>query len=206
MILLCFFVGILLAVIGALPPGASNLAVVQTTLRENHKQSLKVSYGAGAGEVLLAGIAFSSGIVVQEFFEMNIWIQYVIAGILASVGLFFLITTNKKPNIRLRKRKNSKYLLGFMLSIINPPVLIYWVLVFSFLGKYTILSSDNSMLWIFLFLSGVFIGKVMTLFAYSKLGLKLQQRKPAKTSHANRFIGMTFLLLSFVQLTKLAFL
>lgn len=143
---------------------------------------------------------------MQEFFEMNIWIQYVIAGILASVGLFFLITTNKKPNERLRKRKNSKYLLGFMLSIINPPVLIYWVLVFSFLGKYTILSSDNSMLWIFLFLSGVFMGKVMTLFAYSKLGLKLQQRKPAKTSHANRFIGMTFLLLSFVQLTKLAFL
>lgn len=204
MILLSFLLGLITTIIGALPPGASNLAVIQTTLQQNHGESLKISYGAGVGEVLLALTAFSSGMVVQDFFNMNVWIQYLVAILLAGIGVFFLVTTHRKTKIR--KRQTSKYLLGFMLSIINPPVLIYWILVFSFLNKYMLLSSNNSLLWIFLFTSGVFFGKVATLYGYSKLGLKLQQKKTSNKAGINKFIGATLLLLSFVQITKLAFL
>lgn len=204
MILLSLFIGFITTVIGALPPGASNLAVIQTTLQQNHRESLKVSYGAGLGEVILVLIAFSSGMVVQEFFNMNIWVQYVIAILLAGIGVFFLVTTHRKTKIR--KRQTSKYLLGFMLSIINPPVLIYWILVFSFLGKTIVLSPDGSIIWLLLFISGVFLGKVSTLYGYSKLGLKLQKKKPSSKAGINKFIGVTLLILSFMQITKLAFL
>lgn len=204
MILLSLFIGFITTVIGALPPGASNLAVIQTTLQHNHRESLKVSYGAGLGEVILVLIAFSSGMVVQEFFNMNIWVQYVIAILLAGIGVFFLVTTHRKTKIR--KRQTSKYLLGFMLSIINPPVLIYWILVFSFLGKTIVLSPDGSIIWLLLFISGVFLGKVSTLYGYSKLGLKLQKKKPSSKAGINKFIGVTLLILSFMQITKLAFL
>lgn len=204
MILLSLLLGLIITIIGALPPGASNLAVIQTTLQQNHRESRKISYGAGAGEVLLVLIAFSSGMVVQDFFNMNVWVQYLVAILLAGIGVFFLVTTHRKAKIR--KRQTSKYLLGFMLSIVNPPVLIYWILVFSFLGKYMLLSPDNSLIWIILFISGVFVGKVATLYGYSKLGLKLQKKKPTNKAGINKFIGVTLLVLSFMQITKLAFL
>lgn len=201
MIILAFFIGTFATVIGALPPGASNLAVIKTTLQESHRESLKVSYGAGFGETLLAFIAFTSGMIVQDFFEMNFWVQYVVAGILAIVGLYFI--THKKKSNDSQKKKSSKYLLGFTLSIINPPVLVYWILVFSLLGKWLLGSETQSMLWLTLFLTGVFIGKVITLYGYSKFGLHVQKKKSSSDSNINKYIGATLMVLASMQVIKL---
>ena len=42
MILIYFFVGILAALLGALPLGASNIAVINTTIKQNAKQAFKI--------------------------------------------------------------------------------------------------------------------------------------------------------------------
>jgi len=202
MIITAFLIGTIATILGALPPGASNLAVIKTSLRESHRESLKISYGAGLGEVLLAFIAFSSGMVVQDFFEMHLWIQYLVAAILAIVGLYF--TINKKERMEAQQKKTSKYLLGFTLSVINPPVLIYWILVFSLLGSYLSSMTLHSALWVTLFLSGVFIGKFATLYGYSKFGSRIQKKKPSSGSNINRYIGVTLIMLAFMQVVKLA--
>ena len=202
MILIIFFFGLLSTIIGALPPGASNLAVIKTTVKENIQQSLKISYGAGVGEVVLAFIAFSSGMVVQEFFEMHLWVQFLIAGILGIAGVYFIKTkqTEKKD----KKKYSSKYMTGFTLSIINPPVLIYWVLIFSVLRSSFGLELENYSLGFFLFFSGVFSGKVATLYGYGKLGTRIQKKKsPTNTGSLNRMIGVILMSLSLLQTMKL---
>ena len=204
MILTALLIGTIATILGALPPGASNLAVIKTSLQESHRESLKISYGAGLGEVLLVFIAFSSGMVVQDFFEMNLWVQYLVAALLATVGLYF--TINKKENTESKPKKSSKYLLGFTLSVINPPVLIYWILVFSLLAKWISSTSSNSVLWLGLFLSGVFIGKVATLYGYSKFGSHIQKKKPSSGSNINRYIGITLIILACMQVIKLTLL
>ena len=201
MILQAFFIGTLATIIGALPPGASNLAVIKTTLQENHRKALKVGYGAGVGEVLLALIAFSFGMVVQDFFEMNLWIQYLVAGGLAVLGIYFLVS--KKTAKQTERKKPSKYLLGFTLGVLNPPVLIYWVLIFSLLGKTIFGAQGCSSLWLILFVSGVFLGKVATLYGYSKFGLHIQKKKKSNPRSVNTYIGITLIVLSTIQLTKL---
>ena len=204
MILTALLIGTIATILGALPPGASNLAVIKTSLQESHRESLKISYGAGLGEVLLVFIAFSSGMVVQDFFEMNLWVQYLVAARLATVGLYF--TINKKENTESKPKKSSKYLLGFTLSVINPPVLIYWILVFSLLAKWISSTSSNSVLWLGLFLSGVFIGKVATLYGYSKFGSHIQKKKTSSGSNINRYIGITLIILACMQVIKLTLL
>lgn len=202
MILIIFFFGLLSTIIGALPPGASNLAVIKTTVKENIHESLKISYGAGAGEVVLAFIAFSSGMVVQEFFEMHLWIQFLTAGILGIAGVYFIKT--KQIEKRDKKKYSSKYMTGFTLSIINPPVLIYWVLIFSVLRSSFGLELENYSLGFFLFFSGVFSGKVATLYGYGKLGTRIQKKKsPANTGSLNRMIGVILMSLSLLQTMKL---
>ncbi len=202
MILTIFLIGFIVTIIGAVPPGASNLAVIKTTVRENIYQSLKISYGSGIGEVLLAFIAFSSGMVVQEFFAMHIWLQFLIAGILGIVGVYFIKT--KQVEKRDSRKYNSKYLTGFALSVINPPVLIYWVIVFSVLRTSFSLGLESSSSALILFFTGVFFGKVATLYGYGKLGTRIQKKRPdTNSSSLNRMIGVVLISLSLIQTAKL---
>jgi len=202
MILTIFIFGLLSTIIGALPPGASNLAVIKTTVKENIQQSLKISYGASVGEMLLAFIAFSFGMVVQDFFKMHVWLQFLIAGILGVTGVYFIKT--KQIEKRDKKKYSSKYMTGFALSIINPPVLIYWVLIFSALRSTFGLELENYSLGFFLFFAGVFLGKVATLYGYGKLGTRIQKKKtPTSSSSLNRMIGVVLMSLSLLQTMKL---
>ncbi|GGG19013.1 hypothetical protein GCM10011344_19500 [Dokdonia pacifica] len=202
MILSIFLIGFFATIIGAVPPGASNLAVIKTTVKENIYQSLKISYGSGVGEVLLAFTAFSSGMVVQEFFAMHIWLQFLIAGVLGIAGIYFIKT--KQIEKRDSRKYSSKYLTGFALSVINPPVLIYWVLVFSLLRSSFNLGLESSSLGLILFFAGVFLGKVTTLYGYGKLGTRIQKKKPnTNSSSLNRMIGIVLISLSLIQTAKL---
>lgn len=202
MILTIFLIGFIVTIIGAVPPGASNLAVIKTTVQENIFQSLKISYGSGIGEVLLAFTAFSSGMVVQEFFAMHIWLQFLIAGILGAAGIYFIKT--KQVEKRDSRKYSSKYLTGFALSVINPPVLIYWVIVFSVLRSSFNLGLESSSLALILFFAGVFFGKVATLYGYGKLGTRIQKKKPdTNSSSLNRMIGVVLISLSLIQTAKL---
>lgn len=202
MILTILLIGFTATIIGALPPGASNLAVIKTTVKENISQSLKISYGAGIGEVFLAFIAFSSGMVVQEFFAMHVWLQFIIAGILGIAGIYFIKT--KQIEKRDKRKYSSKYLTGFALSVINPPVLIYWVLIFSVLRNSFEIGLESYSLGFILFFLGVFLGKVATLYGYGKLGTRIQKKKPnTNASSLNRMIGVVLISLSLLQTAKL---
>lgn len=200
MIFTFLIIGIIATMIGALPPGASNIAVVKTTVQEDICQSLKIGYGAGIGEVMLALIAFSSGMVVQEFFTMHLWVQGLVAGVLAMAGLYFII--NRKKEKKESKKYGSKYLTGFALSVINPPVLVYWVLVFSILRSSFNLDGGYSVS-LMLFFVGVFLGKVLILYAYGKLVNRIQKTKPQSGTSMNKMIGVILISLSVIQTAKL---
>ncbi len=196
MIYSIFFIGCIATIIGAAPPGASNLAVIKTTLQENIQESLKISYGAGIGEVLLALTAFSFGMMVQDFITMNLWIQVAGFVILGVVGIYLI---RKKKTEKNPSKIGSKYVTGFLLSLINPPVLVYWILVFSFVQVTLNFHLDMNNVLLILFIAGVFTGKVLTLYAYSKLGTHLATKKDNFKSNINVLIGSVLLGLSIIQ-------
>lgn len=201
MIYTIFFLGLIATVAGAIPPGASNLAVIKTTVQENIQESLKISYGAGIGEVLLVLSAFSFGMMLQDFILMNLWVQISVLILLGFAGIY-LITNNKNRNKSL-PYLGSKYVTGFLLSILNPPVLIYWILVFSFLQSTMSFELDFPSLC--LLVLGVFTGKVITLYGYGKLGTHLLKKKSGFASRINPLIGSVLVGLSLLQGLKLLF-
>ena len=203
MILVALLLGIIVSMIGAISPGASNLAVIKAAVNENIHQAMKISYGAGVGEVVLAFLALSFGMVVQDFFVMNLWIQWLLIAALIGIGIFMLRSRPKEEKDP--STFSSKYLTGFLLSIINPPVLIYWIVVFSILPKYFALSEMSDTLILLLFFTGVFLGKVITLYGYGKLGYLIQHRKGNFKCLVNQIIGGVLMVIGLVQGVKLWF-
>lgn len=204
MIFILFLIAITATIIGALPPGASNLAVIKTTINENTKQGLKISYGAGIGEVILAFLALSCGFAIKEYFVMHTWIQIVLIIILFTAGIYLVRTKPKK--IKDPSSFSSKYITGFLLSIVNPPVLVYWVVIFSILHENYNFSSMTAIPMLILFFIGVFLGKVITLYAYGRLGYLIQNKKSNFKCFINRVIGVILILISMIQVIKLTFL
>lgn len=207
-----FFIGLITAVIGALPLGATNVAVINTTIKENVQNALKIVYTAALAELFLILIAISFNTQIELFIDMNIWLQYTFLIIFLVVGIILLIGRKecvKDENeeciiIKKRKIKISKQLLGFILGLINPTVLIYWIFIISFLSKkmiYLNINVDYSLL--VLFLIGAFLGKVITLYSYGRFSYLLKSRMKNITTSINRVIGVLLLCISFFQFTKL---
>ncbi|MEB3344072.1 LysE family transporter [Aquimarina gracilis] len=172
MSILYLLFGTLIAIIGAAPLGAVNIAVINTSIKENVKKASYIALAAGVGEVILALFALHCSLQLSTFFQENRWIQVIFIVVFFLVGVYFMFLTNRitLPNKRRRiKISDSKLLTGFSLAILNPPVIIYWIIAISLVNKYIFkLTVQNSISSLFLFFMGIYIGKITTLYFYGR--------------------------------------
>lgn len=209
-----FFIGLVAALIGALPLGTTNVAVINTTIKENLQNALKIVYTAALAELIIILIAINFNSQIDAFITMNIWIQYTIIIVLFIVGIIFVkgrkecVKDVNEECIYIKKRRFhiSKQLLGFILGLINPSVLVFWILVITFLNKRMLYLNIN-IEWtlLALFLIGAYLGKVITLYGYGKFSHLLRVRVKNITTTINRLIGVLLICISIFQVTKLAY-
>lgn len=206
MIILYFLIGILTSIVGALPLGASNIAVINTTIKQNAKQALKIAIAAGVSEVILSYYALHCNIVIREFFDQNKWVQILIIIVLMTIGSFLLFKKNKQTLSKKKNITSSKYAIGFLLGLLNPPVLIYWIVAFGMLNNNNLMLSLNSpLLVLFLFFIGVYLGKLITLYFYSRFSISIKNRVHNITLVINKVTGVLLILIGIAQAIKLSF-
>lgn len=204
MILIYLFIGIVASIIGALPLGASNIAVINTTLKQDAKQAFKIVIAAGIAEVILSFYALHCNTVVRNFIDMNMWIQISIVLILLAVGAFLLFKkTTSKSNTK-KSLTKSKYATGFLLGLLNPPVLIYWIVIIGMINKYNYsISIQSSLIILFLFFSGIYLGKIVTLYAYSRFSLFIKEKSQNISVKVNKITGVLLIVIAVFQAVKL---
>ncbi|WP_346880752.1 LysE family transporter [uncultured Algibacter sp.] len=203
MIFVYLLLGLLTSTLGALPLGASNIAVINTTLKENVTKAFKIALAAGIAEVILSFCALQYNMMLIDFFNHNTWLQVIIIFALGLIGLYLFFKKHSETTKRIRLTQ-SKYATGFFLGILNPPVLIYWVIAFSIINnKYIMLSLHSSFVTLLLFFLGVYLGKLLTLYLYS-ICSKLIKNKVNNTSViVNKITGVLLVLVAFFQAVKL---
>lgn len=205
MIVLYFITGVLASIIGALPLGASNIAVINTTIKQNAKQAFKIAIAAGMAEVVLSYYALHCNMVVRDFFDRNMWIQILIVVILMAVGSFLIFKKNKQKAPKKNKFTSSKYATGFLLGILNPPVLIYWIVAFGIINNNNLmLSLGSPLLVLFLFFAGVYLGKLLTLYIYSKFSIAIKNKVQNITLVINKVTGILLIIIGIAQAIKLS--
>ncbi len=206
MTLLYLLFGTLIATVGAAPLGAVNIAVINTSINENIKKASYIALAAGIGEVILAFFALHCSMQLSIFFHENQWIQIVFIIIFFLVGMYFMFLANKmtKSNkSRKIKLSNSKFLTGFSLALLNPPVIIYWILAISLINKYIFeLTVQNSISSLLLFFIGIYIGKITTLYFYGRWGNKMAHKQEGSKTKLHRIIGIALIAISVFQSIK----
>ncbi len=194
-----FIVGLVIAALGAAPLGASNIAVITTSSNQSLSKGMYIAYGAGLGEVILAFLALCYSPLFSDFFTRNPWVQLVFIISFLAIGIFFLLP--KKPKISFKKplKSPSKFFTGFILAFANPPVLLFWILAISITHKYVLSVSDMSpMTLLLLFFSGIYTGKVVTLYGYGKWSSKVSQNNGSKTK-LYKGVGIALIAIAMVQ-------
>ncbi|WGK65520.1 LysE family translocator [Croceiramulus getboli] len=205
MILLMFSLGVMAAVVGALPLGAVNLMVMQTTMTRNLNKGLQVALAAGIGEVVLVGIALLFSMEVLIFFDQLPWLQPGIAILFIAGGIFFLL---KKAKQWKRKTGTSAvpYFSGLILALLNPPVILYWLLFFALLhDQMIVVDNQIGVLTLSLFFLGIYLGKVGVLYGYARWSDHLKRDGDSAQRKLFRIVGTAFILLGVVQMTRLLY-
>ncbi|MEZ5041787.1 MAG: LysE family transporter [Saprospiraceae bacterium] len=199
------FAGLTTAFIGALPPGAVNLAVVYITINKGGKDALPIIFMAALGEIILSFFALHFTMTVEEYIQRNIYVQYAIALLLIIAGLFLLFKPIPRNKAKAPK-KSRGFLQGILLSVLNPPVLIFWLVAFAFLSANTHLMLHMGRLQLIsLFFLGVFLGKILALWVYLQLSKRIAAKASNITSHLNKGISLTLVFIGLIQLAKLVF-
>ncbi|EDP98195.1 LysE family transporter [Kordia algicida OT-1] len=202
--LIYFAVGILVTFIGAVPLGTVNISVINTTLKADARNAMKIAFAAGIAEIIISFYALHCSMMVANFIDMNQWIQVLIAIVLFLIGgiLFF----KKQKTAREKKFKMSKYVTGLFLGLLNPPVLVYWLFMISYLNQNNFqLNMNSSLAILFVFFSGVYLGKLLTLYGYSRFSIFIKNKVQNIATVINRVIGVLLFVIGCVQLLKYMF-
>lgn len=132
----CFFI----AFFAKIPVGPVNLEVLQNSVKKYHAQALSVAVGAALGDGIWVSLAF----VGMSPFIHNRYLEAIFLLITAIITFIMgysalknsrFIEKAEEEIVRKIRKKRWAFLKGLTLILINPLVLVTWMISLSFLRK-----------------------------------------------------------------------
>jgi len=203
MLVAFFLTGFLASSIGSIPASSSNVAMVTTTIESNFKNALNIAFGAGFGSTILAFFALWFSRVFTNYFENNSWLQILFLVVFFIIGI--LILFRKKidfdfDNPLAENWNIGGFWKGALLSFLNPPALVFWIVIISAADSYLFsLSKFSPLLNLLVFFCGIYLGKFTTLYIYGKLSDKMKDKKSKDKNFVYTIVGAALVIGSLVQ-------
>ncbi|MDA3954282.1 MAG: LysE family transporter [Bacteroidales bacterium] len=191
-------IGIITAIIGALPFGLVNLTVLDTAYQKGKRHAMNIAFGAAWIEVLFGLSAIMLGNSIVRFTSENQFIHYLILLLPAFVGFIFLFKKDSKNFTS--KTKSKGFIKGIFLNLISLQVLVYWIIAITFLSSNHLVIQNR--IDILLFLLGIWIGKMTVLWFYSYLSQRIFSKWRFLSLNMNRVIGSILLVTVLIQFLK----
>jgi len=191
--------GIATTIVGAIPFGLVNLTVLNVSFEQGHRSAMRIAHGASVIEVLFGLTAIVAGGFLHEYIKGNATINYLIITVLGVSGIVFILKRQRIGTSR--ETGYSGFFKGAFLNLISIQVFLFWMLAIAFLSSRQLLAYD--VLPVLIFVSGIWIGKMLVLLGYMKLSKKILSRSQVISKNINTIIGIILLGLTFVQMLKL---
>lgn len=204
--MLIFLLTFFISFVGSIHPGPLNLSVIQMTLKKGLGIGLLVALGGVIPEIIYGYLAVEGVMIFEKHPTVFSIMQWAVVPILLVLG--FVQINASKTNKTEIKNTESNHInsvgKGFFLSLFNPQLLPYWIVILVNYQNYQLLKIYTLTDKLF-FVLGTSTGAFALNYVYAYIAYK-QREKIFKYLNQNRFeqiIGWTFILMGLIQGIKL---
>lgn len=199
-----FFTGLFISFLGSLPLGTLNIAAMQIAISDGIQPAILFSLGSLTAEVIyvrLSLVAMDWVTKQQKLFQFLEWITLLIVVALAVSSFYAALHPTVNKNVILSSTLH-RYMLGLIMSAINPVQIPFWF------GWSTVLFTKNILVprasnynsYIIGIGLGTLLGNCVFIF-----GGKLIANKLNENQHIlNWIIGGIFALTALIQIWKMS--
>ncbi len=206
--MLIFLLTFFISFVGSIHPGPLNLSVIQVTLKKGLGIGLLVALGGVIPEIIYGYLAVEGVMIFEQYPTVFTIMQWAVVPILLVLG--YLQINSSKTNKTEIKNVESSHInsvgKGFFLSLFNPQLLPYWIVILVNYQNYELLKINTLTDKLF-FVLGTSTGAFALNYVYAYIAYK-QRERIFKYLNQNRFeqiIGWTFILMGLLQGIKLLF-
>ena len=200
-----FFLSLIIALVGVIPPGLLNMTAAKISLKEGHSSGLIFSLGICVVVGVQTFIAVLFARYLSKHPEVVSLLQRVAFVIFVLITIYFLVLANKtksksKPD-REPRSKHSRFFFGMLLSVLNVfpiPYQAYMSLTVASLG---LLSFDNIGIMSYVF--GSAMGTFVMLYVYVFFFEKIKSKRLKSQKNMSRIIGVVTGIIALMTLVNI---
>lgn len=202
MLFLTLFLGIVLNMLGYIPPGNINLTVVQITITRGIRQALYFIAAFSTVEIL-----FTFGVMrfvqwLSSEINLENTIDVVMIFMFGILGVLTWRSRKEMPKADYSKKDSIRY--GMLLGVVNPMQIPYWL----FVGTYLISHEwiDIGYLSLSVFSIGSGIGAALALYGFARFAQYIQEKFELSSYIVNKSIAFLFFALSAYHIGKITYI
>jgi len=198
--------GFIISFLGQLPLGNMNLTATQLSLQENYKNAWKYGLGVVVVEIIYLRLALSGMDWVVEhkvLFTVMGWVTVIVFIVLGVLAFVMARKQTRTKKGLLLNNKMNRFLLGVVVSGINPAQIPFWFLWSTQLLDSKVLLPTTAQFN--LFTAGAGLGSLAGLAVYIHGGKWMITKLKTSNKGLNIFIGIVFILAGLFQLYNMLF-
>jgi threonine/homoserine/homoserine lactone efflux protein len=207
--MLIFLITFFISFVGSIHPGPLNLSVIQITLQKGISAALLLAFGGVIPEIIYGYLAVEGVMIFEKYPIIFNVMQWTVVPILFTLGIQQIIVSRKpkqiiESHVDAPSNVVQGTVRGFLLSITNPQLLPYWIVILINYQNYNFLRISE-LLDKFLFVFGTSTGAFALNYVYAYITFR-QRERIFKYMNENRFeqiIGWTFIGMGLLQVIKL---
>ena len=189
-ITIIFFLGLVIALVGVVPPGLLNMTAAKISLKEGHVRGVMFSMGVCVIVLVQTYLASIFARYLSKHLEVIDILQRVAFVIFVLITIYYLFVAKKEPKKVSEltvKSKNSRFFQGIFLSTINVFPIPYQAYMTITLASFKWL--DFSQTSIISYIAGAAMGTFVMLYVYMFFFDKIKNKSITSQKNMNYLIG-----------------
>ncbi len=185
-----FFIGLVIALVGVIPPGLLNMTAAKISLKEGASRGIMFSIGVCVIVCLQTYIAAIFARYLTNHPEVVDILQRVAFVIFVLITIYFLLLARKQPSLEIEpteKSKHSRFFYGMFLSSLNVFPIPYQAYMTITLASFGWLHFDNFSIGSYV--AGAAMGTFIMLYVYIFFFDKIKNKKMTSQKNMNYIIG-----------------
>jgi threonine/homoserine/homoserine lactone efflux protein len=198
--------GFIISFLGQLPLGNMNLTATQLSVQESYRNAWKYGLGIVIIEIIYLRLALSGMDWVVEHKQLFAIMGWLTVIVFITLGVLAFIMARKQTSAKkglLLNNKMNRFLLGIVVSGINPAQIPFWFLWSTELLNSKVLMPTTAQFN--LFTAGAGLGSLAGLALYIHGGKWIIMKLKTSNKALNIFMGIVFLLAGLFQLYNMLF-